>query len=203
MCARLCVCESTFATLSHSSCFWDSIKSKNDHVIFVCHLNAYLLFDAQPTRSSNCQAVRPLLSHHIFFALFLPLHLCAFYFISFHFILFHSLLDRVHQLSSMATDSKEPNQLFDCCLYTNIIRANVYAKRKPQQTTSALKPNKEGKNDKDETNHLNSVPHWINSNSGACIYQLCGERTTICLFIFIRVECVCLFLFCRWCSSSF
>lgn len=176
MCVCACVRE-CFCTLPHSSCFWDSITSKNDHVIFVCHLNAYLLFDAQPTWSSNCQTVRPAFSHRISLILSLYFfrslrYLCAFYFIH---------LDCVHQLSSMATNLKEPNQLFECiCVY----RANRNAKRRATATATAKSIN--GK--KHETNnHLNSVPHWIISNSGvgisACLCAWSVLFTICCLAV--------------------
>lgn len=164
--------DSVFPPALALQCFWDSITSKNDHVIFVCRLNAYLLFDAQPTRWSNCQASRPALSHHIFRALSLCRYICV-HFISFYFSLFQ--LDRVCQLSSMATDSKEPNQLFDC-----IFRANIYAKREPQQTTSAHKRNKKKKKKKKKR------IIWIQFHIDM---QAFGRGLLFVSHIFIRVVC--------------
>lgn len=152
LCARDCFC-----TLPHSSCFWDSITSRNDHVIFVCHLNAYLLFDAQPTWSSNCQAVRPAFSHRISLSrssfLSFALFVC---------ILFHSFGLRS---SAVINGNQFKRTKPTIRAYLCVCRANINAKRRPQPKASQ-RTNKPKEGQKDETNHLNSVPHWIISHSG-------------------------------------
>lgn len=118
------------------------------------HLNAYLLFDAQPTRSSNCQAVP--LQRSVIISLFRSPSVCRFicvHLISFDLISFYFIrLDRVHQLSSTATDSKEPNQLFDG---TNFMQTYTLKENHNKQQ-------QQNEDEKDKTNHLNSVQHSNN-----------------------------------------